>query len=81
MEKNKFRVVIPASDKIIIGVMGLFSEDVFLAAKSKGALFVKAENTCACCYKKIKGYKVESGVLIDETLFRFSTMKLEEDLS
>lgn len=50
----------------------------FLAVKSKGDELAEAENPWAYYYKGMQGHEVESGVSIDETLFRFATMEIKE---
>lgn len=50
----------------------------FLAVKSKGDELAKAENPWAYFYKGIEGHEVESGVSLDETLFRFATMEIRD---
>lgn len=52
----------------------------FLAVKSKNDYMAKAENPWAYHYKGIKGHEVESGVSVDETLFRFATMEIKDEL-
>lgn len=52
----------------------------FLAVKSKNDYMAKAENPWAYLYKGIKGHEVESGVSVDETLFRFATMEIKDEL-
>lgn len=52
----------------------------YLAVISKGDLLVQAENPWAYFYKGVEGYEVESGVSIDETLFRFSTMSIKNEI-
>lgn len=49
----------------------------FLAVKSKYDYLADAENPQAYFYKGIKGHEVESGVSVDETLFRFATMEIK----
>ena len=50
----------------------------FLAVKSKGDDLADAENPWAYFYKGIEGHEVESGVSVDETLFRFATMEIKD---
>lgn len=50
----------------------------FLAVKSKYDLLAAAENPYIYNYKGIEGHEVESGVSVDETLFRFATMSLHD---
>lgn len=59
--------------------MSLFLTN-YLAVKSKGDQLVQAENPWAYFYKGVEGYEVESGVSIDETLFRFSTMSIKNEM-
>ena len=49
----------------------------FLAVKSKSDELADAENPWAYFYKGIEGHEVESGVSLDETLFRFATMEIK----
>lgn len=49
----------------------------FLAVKSKYDQLAAAENSWAWL-KKVEGHEVESGVSIDETLFRFAAMSLKD---
>ena len=50
----------------------------FLAVKSKGDALAQAENPWAYFYKGIEGHEIESGVSVDETLFRFATMEIKD---
>jgi len=59
--------------------MSLFLSN-YLAVKSKGDQLIQAENPWAYFYKGIEGYEVEGGVSIDETLFRFATMSVKNDI-
>lgn len=49
----------------------------YLAVKSKGNRLAEAENPWAYNYKGIEGHEVESGVSVDESLFRFAAMSLK----
>ena len=50
----------------------------FLAVKSKSDALADAVNPWAYNYKGIEGYEVESGVSVEESLFRFTTMELAD---
>lgn len=52
----------------------------YLAVKSMGDLLVQAENPWAYYEKGVKGHKVECGVSTDETIFRFATMSIKDDI-
>lgn len=51
----------------------------FLAVKAGGNDLIDAENPWAYYYKDLQGYEVESGVSVDETLFRFATMRIKNE--
>lgn len=51
-----------------------------LAVKSNYNHLADAENPWAYFYKRIKGREVESGVAVDETLIRFATMEIKNEL-
>ncbi len=50
----------------------------FLAVKSKWDELAEAENPWAYFYKGMEGHEIESGVSVDETLFRFATMEIKD---
>ncbi len=50
----------------------------FLAVKSKGDELADAENPWAYYYKGMEGHGVESGVSVEETVFRFAAMNIKD---
>ena len=59
--------------------MDLFLEN-FLAVKSKKDKYAQAENPWRLLTKEVVGRNFETGVSVDETVFRFATLKLKNEL-